>query len=71
MNILKLREGDIVEMKKPHPCGSKEFKIIRVGSDVRAICAGCSRDLTLERVKFENSVKKILYSESEEIKSGQ
>ena len=71
MNILKLREGDIVEMKKPHPCGSKEFKIIRVGSDVRAICAGCSRDLTLERVKFENSVKKILHSESEEIKSGQ
>ena len=66
MNILKLCEGDIVEMKKPHPCGSKEFKIIRVGSDIRACCIGCGRDLTLERVKFERSVKKIIHSESEE-----
>lgn len=66
MNILKLSVGDIVEMKKAHPCGSKEFKIMRVGSDIRAVCTGCGRDLTLERTKFEKSVKKIYSSESED-----
>ena len=66
MNIIKLRPGDIAEMKKPHPCGSKNFKIIRVGSDIRAVCCNCGRDLTLDRVKFEGSVKKILSTESED-----
>ncbi len=66
MNILKLRAGDVAEMKKPHPCGSKYFRIVRVGSDVRAICCKCSRDLTLERTKFERSVKKIHSEESED-----
>ncbi len=70
MNILKFAQGDIAEMKKAHPCGSKKFKIMRVGSDVRAICCVCGRDLTLDRVKFEKSVKKILTSESEESKIG-
>lgn len=66
MNILKLQVGDIAEMKKPHPCGSKNFKIMRVGSNIRAICCKCSRDLTLERTKFEKSVKKIYSSGSED-----
>lgn len=66
MNILKFSPGDIAEMKKPHPCGSKKFKILRVGSDVRAVCCKCERDLTLDRVKFEKSVKKIHSPESEE-----
>ncbi|MBE6662070.1 MAG: DUF951 domain-containing protein [Ruminococcaceae bacterium] len=59
MNIIKLAVGDIAEMKKKHPCGSSLFRILRVGSDVRAICIGCGRDLTLERVKFEKSIKKL------------
>ena len=66
MNILKLSVGDIAEMKKTHPCGSKNFRIMRVGSDVRAVCIGCGRDLTLERTKFEKSVKKLHSFESEE-----
>ncbi|MBE6538984.1 MAG: DUF951 domain-containing protein, partial [Ruminococcaceae bacterium] len=40
-NILKISVGDIVEMKKNHPCGSKLFKILRVGSDVRIVCEKC------------------------------
>lgn len=60
MNIVRLAVGDIVELKKKHPCGSSDFRILRVGSDIRAVCTGCGRDLTIERVKFEKSIKKIV-----------
>ena len=56
--------GDILEMKKPHPCGAKRFKVMRVGSDVRIICEGCGRDMTLDRIKLEKSVKQILSKET-------
>ena len=59
MQIIKINVGDIIELKKPHPCGSKNFKIARVGSDVRIICEGCGRDMTVDRVKLEKSIKHI------------
>ena len=59
MKILKLEVGDVISMKKPHPCSSYEVKILRVGSDVRLVCLGCGRDMTLDRIKVEKSVKKI------------
>ena len=60
IQILKIEPGDILEMKKPHPCGQRLFKVLRVGSDVRVICLNCSRDMTLDRIKLEKSVKKIV-----------
>lgn len=68
MQIMKFSVGDIAEMKKTHPCGSSTFTVMRVGSDVRIICTGCGRDLTLDRIKFEKSVKKIHSKENTEIK---
>ncbi len=56
--ILKISVGDSFEMKKPHPCGGKIFNVMRVGSDIRVICRKCGRDMTLDRIKFEKSVKK-------------
>ena len=67
INILKLSVGDVLELKKPHPCGNKLFKIMRVGSDVRAVCIECGRDLTIERIKFEKSVKKIITKATNEV----
>ena len=64
MHILKISVGDVLEMKKPHPCGNKKFKVMRVGSDVRIICEGCGRDMTLDRIKLEKSVKQILSKET-------
>lgn len=58
-NIPVIRVGDTLELKKPHPCGSKEFTVMRVGSDIRIICTSCGRDLTVPRVKLEKSIKKI------------
>ena len=58
IEILKINVGDTLELKKPHPCGNKLFKVMRVGSDVRIACLECGRDLTLDRIKLEKSIKK-------------
>ena len=50
--------GDIVEMKKQHPCGSKEFEVIRVGADIKIKCTGCGRIVMIPRSKFEKDAKK-------------
>ena len=52
--------GQIVEMKKPHPCGEKNWEIIRVGADFKIKCCKCAHIVMLPRSKFEKSVKKIL-----------
>ena len=52
--------GDIVEMKKPHPCGSKNWEIIRVGADIKIKCIGCGRIVMIPRVNLKKEVKKIV-----------
>ncbi len=65
MKIIKLNVNDRLEMKKAHPCGGNIFKILRVGSDVRVVCEKCGRDMTLDRVKLEKAIKKVIPTESE------
>ena len=60
MNIIKFDVGDVVEVKKKHPCGSNLFLIARTGSEVRMICKGCERDITVDRLKAEKIIKKVL-----------
>lgn len=62
MEIIKLSVDDILELKKPHPCGSKQFKVARVGSIVRVICLGCGRDMNVDRIKLEKSIKKVIHN---------
>ncbi|MBR6708286.1 MAG: DUF951 domain-containing protein [Clostridia bacterium] len=64
MEILRLKPDDILEMKKPHPCGCRQFRVLRVGSDVRIVCCGCGRDMVLDRIKLERAVRRVLTSES-------
>ena len=52
--------GDIVEMKKTHPCGSKNWEIIRLGADIKVKCLGCARIVMLPRIKFDSAVKKVI-----------
>ena len=70
MNIVKLSVNDTVELKKSHPCGSKEFKILRVGSDIRMLCCGCGRDMTLGREKLEKAICKVIPTEQTEEGTG-
>ena len=61
-NIPIINVGDILELKKPHPCGEKIFTVARIGSDIKLICTGCQRVLMLDRVKVEKMIKKIISS---------
>ena len=63
MPIIPLRQNDRVQLKKPHPCGGKIFRLLRVGSDVRVCCETCGRDMTLDRVKLEKAIKQVLPAE--------
>lgn len=58
--------GDVVLMKKQHPCGSSEWEIIRLGADIKIKCVGCGRLVMLPRSKFQKGVKKIVNSTKEE-----
>ncbi|EOS33942.1 hypothetical protein C804_01880 [Lachnospiraceae bacterium A4] len=49
--------GDIVKLKKPHPCGSFEWEILRVGADFRLKCIGCGHQVMLARRQVEKSTK--------------
>ena len=63
MQIVRMRVGDILELKKPHPCGERRFRVMRVGSEVRIVCCGCGRDMVLDRVKLEKAIRKLIPTE--------
>jgi len=52
--------GDIVQMKKNHPCGGKEWEILRIGMDFRIKCLTCGHLVMLSRQKFEKNMKKTI-----------
>lgn len=60
---MDINVGDKVIMKKPHPCGSREFSVLRVGADFRLKCQGCGREFLTPRVKAEKSIKEIIKKE--------
>lgn len=60
---MDVRVGDILLMKKKHPCGSDRFSVQRIGADFRIRCTGCGREVMLERVKVEKNIKKIIREE--------
>ena len=58
-NHLNYEVGDIVKLKKPHPCGSHEWEILRVGADFRIKCVGCGHQIMVERKMVEKNTKGI------------
>ena len=64
--------GDILHMKKPHPCGDNRMEVLRIGMDFRIRCLGCGREVMGARTKYEKQIKKIERAEPPEIdgKSG-
>lgn len=51
--ITPVRVGDVVKLKKPHPCGTNEWEVTRIGADIRLRCRGCDRSVMLERYEFD------------------
>ena len=60
---MDVRIGDILTMKKPHPCGSTAWEILRVGMDIKLKCRGCGHELMLPRSRCEKSIRKVLREE--------
>lgn len=56
---MDVRVGDILTMKKPHPCGSQEFLVLRSGMDFRIRCKGCGHEVMVPRSKCEKNIKRI------------
>ncbi|MBR7554492.1 DUF951 domain-containing protein [Allobacillus sp. GCM10007491] len=57
--------NDVVEMKKQHPCGTNEWKIVRMGMDIRIKCQGCGHSVMIPRKQFEKKLKKVLVKAEE------
>ena len=57
MNILV---GDLLTMKKPHPCGSTEWLVLRIGADFKLRCLGCGHEVMGARSKFEKQIRSLV-----------
>lgn len=56
---MDIRVGDILTMKKPHPCGETHWLVLRIGADFKLRCTGCGHEVMGARSKFERNVKKV------------
>ena len=61
---MNISVGDHIVMKKPHPCGSKEFTVTRIGADFKIKCVVCGREMMLPRSKVEKNIKEIRFNSS-------
>ena len=60
---LEIHLGDVVRLKKIHPCGSYEWRVVRLGADIGIKCLICDRRVLLKRDVFERRVKAVISSE--------
>ena len=58
--VMEIKLGDIVRLKKKHPCGSDEWQVVRLGADIGIKCLNCQRRVLLERSVFERRVKEFV-----------
>lgn len=60
---MDIRLGDILVMKKAHPCGSKNWLVLRIGADFRLRCMGCGHELMTPRFKAEKNIRAVQHNE--------
>ncbi len=63
--MIRLHLGDVVRMKKVHPCGEDRWEIVRTGADIRIRCLGCGRLVLIPRRKLEKDVKEVVATPSD------
>jgi len=56
---MDIQIGDILTMKKKHPCGSAEWRVTRIGADFKMVCAGCGHEIMIARSKAEKNIKAV------------
>ena len=57
---MEINLGDVVRLRKSHPCGGDEWQVVRLGADIRIKCLKCQRQVLLERSIFERRVKALI-----------
>lgn len=57
---MDIRVGDVVKMKKQHPCGSYEWEILRIGMDFRMKCTGCGHQIMIPRKQAEKNIRSVV-----------
>ena len=60
---MDVRLGDILHMKKQHPCGTAAFEVLRIGMDFRLKCIGCGHEMMIPRLKAEKNIRKVVRDE--------
>ena len=56
---MDIQVGDVLTMKKAHPCGSKQWQVLRIGADFKLRCLGCGREVMGARAKFEKNIRQV------------
>lgn len=56
---MDIQVGDVLTLKKQHPCGSKEWEVLRIGADFRLKCTGCGHQIMIPRRQAEKNTKEI------------
>ena len=62
---MDIQVGDVLTMKKEHPCGSKQWQVLRTGADFKLRCLGCGHEVMGPRSKFEKSIRQVQREERE------
>lgn len=57
---VEVQVGDVVQTRKPHPCGGDQWEVFRIGADIGLRCLGCQRRVLLPRREFEKAVRKFI-----------
>ncbi len=57
---MDIKVGDVLKMKKEHPCGSKDMLVLRIGADFKLRCTGCGREFMTPRSKCEKKIKSVV-----------
>ena len=61
---MDIQVGDIVKLKKQHPCGAKEWEVLRIGADFRLKCKGCGHQIMIARKQVEKNIRQIIPGEN-------
>ena len=57
---MDIRPGDVLTMKKQHPCGSNTWTVLRIGADFKMVCQGCGHEIMSSRSNIEKHIRKVL-----------
>lgn len=57
--MMDIRPGDVLTMKKQHPCGSNTWTVLRIGADFKLKCTGCAHEIMLPRFQAEKNIKAV------------